>query len=119
MSAKERATRLIHSLKATGDEEVIVEASHLIQVVGMKKADELCKNLTETRQLVQSNTSTTPRLVRKGHATVDRAACLAAVEQARDTLPEEVGTTFDNKDKKEVKALSNKQMDMFDTKEDK
>lgn len=96
MSAKERGERLLKGLNATGDEEVIVTAAHLIQVVGMAKAEELTINLTEARLITESKFSRTPRLTRLGHAQVNREDTIKAVEEALKGLPEELAC-FDMK----------------------
>lgn len=83
MSDEERRDRLIHGLKATGDDEVTVNFSHLAQAVGMDMAEKLVINLVETEELVASRTSKTPRMMKSGMCSIDRAAALKACEDCK------------------------------------
>lgn len=80
MTPEERQKRLLHGLKACGDETVVVNVSHLAHALGMDEAEKLATNLREMDGLLPSRYSRTAKFVRQGLCEVDRLAVIEAIE---------------------------------------
>lgn len=82
MSPEERAKRLVHGLKATGEDEVAVCFSHLAHALGMDEAEKLVKGgVVEMHGLMPARNARKPTLIREGTCVVDRVAALEAIEK--------------------------------------
>jgi methanogenic corrinoid protein MtbC1 len=71
MSAEERRERLIKSLTACGDQEAVINFSHLAHAIGMDNAERLISNLVAMSGLVTTPFSRKPEYVSHGMCVVD------------------------------------------------
>jgi hypothetical protein len=85
MPDEERRRRLMHGLRATGNDTVVVEFAHLAQAVGMDAAEKLAtRGIAETNEYQTSQYSSKLRKKRAGICEVDRLAVLEACKQATE-----------------------------------
>lgn len=81
MSNGERRRRLLHGLKATGDDEVALNFSHLAQAVGMDKAESLVLMLCGHSELTTSKYNAKPQIKKSGICTVNRESVIEAINK--------------------------------------
>lgn len=82
MSPEERRERLVKALKATGEDEVVMNFSQVAHAIGMDEAEKLIKGkLVEMHGILPSRTSRQNKLNRKGMVVVDRLAALEAMNK--------------------------------------
>lgn len=88
MPDEQRREELILGLSSTQNESVTINVSHLIQAVGLQKADELSGPITATVEAVgkqRNGPATTRQLSFKhsGMTEVDRESTLEALKEAK------------------------------------
>jgi len=88
MPAERRRIELIEGMSATLNEVVTINISHLIQSVGLEKADQLSGPMSETIEAIareRNGPSTNRRMTyrRNGMVEVDRLETLEALKEAR------------------------------------
>lgn len=80
MSAAERRTRLLHGLRASGSEEVVVVFSHVAHALeSMKQAEELTSNLKLTQGIIPSKFSRSTKMQSDATCEVDRELLIEAL----------------------------------------
>lgn len=86
MTAGERRERLLHGLRATSVEEVVVNFSHLAHAIGMDKAEGMISNLVAMDGLIPTPYSRKPNFVSEGLCTINREEAIEAILRVQEKV---------------------------------